>query len=663
MVSVSKGIPPALGAECTSRGVNFAVYSSRATRVELCLFDPAGREMSRHELQASADNVWHIGLPAEIAGPGTVYAYRVQGPFEPHAGQRFDGSVYLVDPYAKALVPGTLLSRVVGASQFDWEADRPPATPWRNSVIYELHVKGFTRLHPDVPPARRGKYLGLAEPAVIEHLKRIGVTAVELLPCQAFLTEQFLRERGLTNYWGYNSIAWFAPADAYAVEDATAEFKCMVKALHRAGIEVILDVVFNHTAEGNEAGQTLSLRGFDNSTYYRLVRENPGLYENLTGCGNTVNCANEHVRRLIIDCLRYWVEEMHVDGFRFDLATVLARDDDGFNERSAFFKAIRSYSSLAYVKLIAEPWDVGLGGYQLGHFPADWAEWNDRYRDSVRAFWRGDSGTIGEFAERIAGSSDIFRYRARKPYASINFVTAHDGFTLHDLVSYNDRHNLANLENNADGHNHNLSWNCGVEGPTDDAAILSRRERQMKNILATLFFSQGVPMLQAGDEFGRTQGGNNNAYCQDNEISWLDWSLRESHSRLLQFVAQLAQLRRKHGEFRRDTFFKGSARHQRSKDVSWLHARGAEMSAEDWNDPYLRSLGVKLASATAEHGAFLLLMNAGETAEFVLPAAAEGRRWSCGTDTARSFDATGGRIDVSGESYLLVTGSLALLEY
>ena len=496
---------------------------------------------------------------------------------------------------------------------------------------------------------------------VIEHLKSIGVTAVELLPCQSFVSEQFLLARKLTNYWGYNPIAWFSPANEYAVDDAVAEFKTMVKALHAAGIEVILDVVFNHTAEGGETGPLLSLRGIDNAVYYRLTPADLRGYENVTGCGNTVNCEHPQVRALIIDCLKYWVEEMHVDGFRFDLATVLARDANGFNANAAFFKALRAEPSLAYIKLIAEPWDVGPGGYQLGHFPPGWSEWNDKYRDLVRTFWRGDAGKIGEFAERFAGSSDVFRHNGRKPSAGINFVTAHDGFTLNDLVSYSERHNEANLEANTDGNGHNLSWNCGVEGPASDAAIVSLRRRQMRNFLATLFLSQGVPMLQAGDEFARTQGGNNNAYCQDNEISWVDWRLRGANHALLEFVQLLARLRRLHVEFRRETFLKGAASRAGVKDVRWLNMRGTEMATADWQDSSLRALGIWYGEHTGSAERLLLLVNAADSEQhFTLPPAPEQGPWIRLFDTA--LEGVGASSLGAAQSYALLPRSAVLLE-
>lgn len=662
MKIIHSGSPRPLGATWTKRGVNFSLFSSNATRVEVCLYDAAsGAEVARYDLPGRTGDIWHGLISPRRAGPGAHYAFRVHGPFDPPNGHRFDASVPLIDPYARELAAGPhLRSRVIDPS-FDWDGDRPPTVPWRDTVIYELHVKGFTRQHPAVPEKWRGTYLGLSVPQVIEHLKSIGVTAVELLPCQAFISEQFLTERNLSNYWGYNPLAWFAPANQYALEDPVVEFKAMVKALHAAGIEIILDVVFNHTAEGNETGPLMSWRGIDNSVYYRLRPDDRRFYENLSGCGNTVNCEHPRVRALIVDCLKYWVEEMHVDGFRFDLATVLGRDGNGFNAHAAFFKALRAESSLAYVKLIAEPWDLGLGGYQLGHFPAGWSEWNDRYRDTMRAFWRGDGGKIGEFAERFAGSSDLFRHNGRKPSAGINFLTAHDGMTLNDLVSYNHRHNEANLENNGDGHNNDLSWNCGAEGPTDDAAVTGLRRRQMRNFLATLLLSQGVPMLQAGDEFARTQGGNNNAYCQDNEISWVDWRLRTANYDLLEFARLLARLRRLHVEFRRETFLKGAASRTGVKDVTWLNVRGTEMTQSEWHHADLRALGVWIGEHTGSAEHLLLLVNAADSEQsFALPDAPAQGPWICLFDTAVGACAA----DSLGaiKSYSLKGRSMALLE-
>jgi len=659
---IQAGVPRPLGATWTKRGVNFALFSSHATRVEICLFDAVGgAELARHDLPGRTGDIWHGLIAPSGAGAGTHYAFHVHGPNEPEKGHRFDPTAALMDPYARQLSTGwPLRSRVIDGG-FDWEDDRPPANPWRDTLIYELHVKGFTQLHPAVPAEWRGKYLGLTVAPVIEHLKSIGVTAVELLPCQSFVTENFLRERKLTNYWGYNPIAWFSPANEYAAQDAVAEFKTMVKALHAARIEVILDVVFNHTGEGNESGPMLSLRGIDNLVYYRLMPQDKRFYENVTGCGNTVNCEHPQVRTLIIDCLKYWVEEMHVDGFRFDLATVLAREGTGFNEHCAFFKSLRAEPALAYVKLIAEPWDVGWGGYQLGRFPPGWAEWNDRYRDTMRAFWRRDAGKIGEFAERFAGSSDVFRHNGRKPTAGINFPTAHDGFTLWDLVSYNERHNEANLEYNTDGHNDNLSWNCGVEGPTQDAAVNRLRKRQMRNFLATLFLSQGVPMLQAGDEFARTQRGNNNAYCQDNDISWVDWHLRGANSDLLRFVQLLAHLRRRHVEFRRETFLKGAASRASVKDVTWLNVRGTEMTQGEWQDANLRALGIWFGKRNDSQGRLLLLVNAGDCAQtFSLPATPAYEPWIRQFDTA--LDTFQAKSLGHAPDYHLDVSSVALLE-
>jgi glycogen operon protein len=659
---IQAGLPRPLGATWSRRGVNFALFSSNATRVEICLFDAeSGAELERCDLPARTGDIWHGLISPRRACPGAHYAFFVHGPNDPAKGHRFDGRAALIDPYARELSRSAPLRSRVVDGVFDWAGDRPPANPWRDTVLYELHVKGFTQLHPGVPAEWRGKYLGLTVAPVIQHLKSIGVTAVELLPCQSFITEQFLSDRGLRNYWGYNSLAWFSPANEYALHDAVAEFKTMVKALHAAGIEVILDVVFNHTAEGNEAGPLLSLRGIDNSVYYRLMHQDKRFYENVTGTGNTVNCEHPLVRTLIIDCLKYWVEDMHVDGFRFDLATVLAREGNGFNEHSAFFKMLRAEPALAYVKLIAEPWDVGWGGYQLGRFPPGWAEWNDRYRDTVRSFWRRDAGKIGELAERFAGSSDVFRHNGRKPTASINFTTAHDGFTLYDLVSYNERHNEANLEGNSDGHNDNLSWNCGAEGPTDDAAVNRLRKRQMRNLLVTLFFSQGVPMLQAGDEFGRTQRGNNNAYCQDNQISWLDWHLRSVNSDLLRFVQLLAQLRRLHAEFRRETFLKGTTSRGGVRDVTWLNAGGIEMRQGEWQDGNLRTLGVWFGKNDNLQGRLLLLLNAGDAAQiFSLPAAPAGQPWIRQFDTA--LDGCEAMSLGQAHDYRLDASSAALLE-
>jgi len=661
------GSPVPLGATWTGQGVNFSVYSETATRIELCLYDDEARsEVARLELPARSGGIRHGFLPLPAGRAGLVYGYRADGPYTPGLGLRHNAAKLLIDPYARALagrfewhdalfgyareapddLPDTADSapfnykcRVVDPG-FDWSGDHAPAVPWRDTVIYELHVKGFTQRHPEVPEGIRGTYLGLAHPAAIGHLKRLGITAVELLPVQAFVNERFLVEKGLVNYWGYNPVAWFAPTDRYAVHDPVVEFKTMVRSLHAAGIEVIIDVVFNHTAEGNEFGPTLSLRGLDNRSYYRLGGDRRR-YQNHTGCGNTLAIGHAATRRMVLDCLRYWVQEMRVDGFRFDLAPVLGRDDDHFRADSAFFKAVRADPTLRYIKLIAEPWDVAADGYQLGSFPAGWSEWNDRYRDAVRAFWRGEAGLIGQFAERFAGSSDLFRHHGRRPTASVNFITCHDGFTLHDLTAYQHKHNESNLEQNGDGHDHNLSWNCGEEGPSSNPAVIELRERQMRNFLATLCLSAGVPMLQAGDELGRTQLGNNNAYCQDSPLTWMDWHLSRQRPGLIEFVRQLLLLRRQASGLRRDTFLKGSRRFDRPlKDVSWIHPQGREMSATDWQDPSARAIGVLIGQAFVDlngraSGHLCVLCNAGSRPErFILPAPNKEPRWSVLFDTS-----------------------------
>jgi glycogen operon protein len=661
VLPIEAGSPQPQGATWTGRGVNFAIFSSHATRIEMALFDAvSGAERVRYDLPGRTGDLWHGFVPAPGCSPGALYAYHVHGPDDAARGDRFDPSIALLDPFARQLSATLPLRSRVVHGQFDWGGDRRPAVPWRNTVLYELHVKGLTRLHPRVPEAWRGKYLGLTAQPVLDHLKSIGVTALELLPCQSFVSESFLRRRGLSNYWGYNSVAWFSPANDYAIDDAVLEFKTMVKALHGAGFEVILDVVFNHTGEGDETGPVLNFKGIDNSVYYRLLSDKRR-YDNLTGCGNTVNCEHPQVRSLIVECLKYWAQEMHIDGFRFDLATVLAREGGGFNERSEFFEAVRAEPSLEGVKLIAEPWDVGWGGYQLGKFPDGWAEWNDRYRDAVRSFWRRDAGRVGELAERFAGSSDIFRHSGRKPAASINFVTAHDGFTLCDLVSYDQRHNERNGEHNTDGTSNNLSWNCGIEGPSSDPSVDALRRRQMRNLLATLFLSQGVPMLQAGDEFGRTQQGNNNAYCQDNELAWIDWRLCDANQDLVQFVRLLGELRREHAELRRETFLDGTASTNGVKDVSWLHLRGGEMTQNDWQDFNLRTLGVLFSDRNnATHRLLSLFNAADEPCEFSMPAAGPGASWVCRFDTARAPD----RISALNFSqhYPLLAHSAVLLE-
>ena len=683
--AMSRGLPAPMGARWTGEGVNFAVFSAHAERVDVCLFDPAsGRETGRHRLPGRTGPVWHGFLPASLATPGTLYGLRADGPFSPLDGHRFNPARLLVDPAARALEgrlqPSPLLdddpddgprpedtaaflpkSRVVDPG-FDWQGVRAPAVPWRDTVLYELHVKGFTQRHSGVPPEWRGKYLGLTVPSVIKQLTSLGVTTIELLPCQAFATEPFLLERGLSNYWGYNPLAWFAPAPQYALRDAVTEFRQMVRALHAEGIEVVLDVVFNHTAEAGAGGRTLSMKGLDNASFYRLAAGDGRVYENHSGCGNTINAAHPAVRELILDCLRHWAGEMGVDGFRFDLATSLARTHAGFDPHAAIFGAIRSDPVLSYVKLIAEPWDLGPGGYRLGGFPAGWSEWNDRYRDTVRSFWRGDAGRVAALAERIAGSSDLFRVGGRRPQASVNYVTSHDGFTLADLVSYDGRHNEANLEGNRDGHQDNLSCNHGVEGPSDDPEIVELRARQMRNLLATLWLSQGVPMLQGGDEFGRSQGGNNNAYCQDNETSWVDWQRAAAPGGAdnARFIGALAALRRRRPELRRDTFFKGSPREGRQPDVRWLHPDGRDMQGDDWSDTGLRCLGMLLGAAEGQVGDLLLVLSAvGEDLQFRLPDDAAGR-WQRCLDTAAPWAPPGSWVD--GTVVGLRDRSLVVLE-
>ena len=618
------GQPGPLGATWDGEGVNFALFSANAERVELCIFDASGRhELQRIDLKTRTNDIWHGYLPQ--ARPGLLYGYRVHGRYKPQEGHRFNAHKLLIDPYARALAgeinwsdahfgyrigndladlsfdrhdsaSGMPKCRVIDPT-YNWGDDRPPGTAWQDTVIYELHVKGFTMAHPGVPPELRGTYAGLACAPVIEHLKRLGVTAVELLPVHAFAPDRHLVNKGLSNFWGYNSLAFFAPHLGYAATGCVSEFKTMVKTLHAAGIEVILDVVYNHTAEGNQMGPTLSLRGIDNASYYRLVTGDARYYMDYTGCGNTLDTSNPHALELVFDSLRYWVEDMHVDGFRFDLAVALTRGMTGMEMRSAFFQELSHDPVLSQVKMIAEPWDLGLGGYQLGGFPPGWGEWNDRYRDTMRAFGKGDAQALGEFATRFTGSSDLFDRSGRTPHASINFVTAHDGFTLHDLVSYNHKHNEANLEGNRDGADDNRSWNCGVEGHTDDPAVSKLRRRRKRSLLTMLLLSQGVPMLLAGDEMGRTQGGNNNAYCQDNGVSWLNWGIGPDDRQLLDFVQRLIRLRRAHPVLRQVTFFKG---HQVAaggvKDIMWLRPDGTEMDEEGWRQTSEPCLGIFLAS-------------------------------------------------------------------
>jgi glycogen operon protein len=622
--TVWPGRPYPLGATWNGEGVNFALFSQNAEQVVLCLFDAKGKhEVEQIALRERTGQVWHGYLPD--ARPGLLYGYRIHGPYAPEEGHRFNAHKLLLDPYAKAMVgpmhwsdaqfgyriggrgedlsfntrnsaPGMPKSQVVDTAFF-WGDDRLPRIPWHDTLFYELHVRGFTMRHSGLPPELRGTYAGLGCGVIIDYLKALGVTAVELLPIHYFTDERLLQDRGLHNYWGYSTLGYFAPNPRYAATDnPVAEFKSMVKSLHSAGIEVILDVVYNHTAEGNHLGPTLNFKGIDNAVYYRLSPEHPRYCMDYTGCGNTLNTAHPRVLQLVMDSLRYWVQEMHVDGFRFDLAAALARETNGeIDQGGAFMDVIQQDPVLSQVKLIAEPWDVGENGYQVGQFPVGWSEWNGKYRDVVRDYWRGESGLIGDLAYRLTGSADLYQHNDRRPPASINFITAHDGFTLYDLVSYNERHNEANGENNQDGESHNRSWNCGAEGDTTDPAILALRLHQRRNLLATLLLSQGVPMLLAGDEVGRTQRGNNNAYCQDNEISWLDWDISwlPENRQLLAFTQSLIQLRREHPTFRRRHFFRG-IHGDGVRDILWFNPDGREIDDEEWTHDYARCLGLYL---------------------------------------------------------------------
>jgi len=672
------GRPHPRGATWDGLGVNFALFSEHATAVDLCLFEDHGatRESARLRLPERTDHIWHGYLPD--VRPGQLYGYRVDGPYAPRDGHRFNPHKVLLDPYAKTigrpltwsdanlgyaggssrpdLDPDTVDNAAVAPlaavidSSFTWGDDRPPRTPWHDTIIYELHVKGFTWQHPDVPASQRGTYLGVSSDAALRHLNNLGVTAVELLPVHYHASDRHLVSLGLKNYWGYNSLAYFAPDVRYSSQPgrmaAVREFKMMVRALHAAGLEVILDVVYNHTAEGDHLGPTLSMRGVDNASYYRLLPGDSSRYQDFTGCGNTLNMRHPRVLQLIMDSLRYWVVEMHVDGFRFDLASALARELFEVDKLGSFFDIIQQDPVLSLVKLIAEPWDLGEGGYQVGNFPAGWTEWNGRYRDNVRRFWRGDSRQISELASRLAGSSDLYAQGGRRPYASINFVTAHDGFTLEDLVTYATKQNDANGESNRDGEANNLSANFGVEGPSDDPVIRAARARQVRNMIATLLLSQGVPMIVAGDEMGRTQQGNNNAYCQDNAISWIDWNLSGEQEALLLFVRLLVHFRQSHPVLRRRTFFQGHQMNgEHISDIVWLEASGNELSDATWNAPQLRAIGVLLAGdAIAEvtdrgepvrDDTLLVLLNAGETGvPFTLPAPDDGQSWQVEFDTA-----------------------------
>jgi len=694
---VRPGEPVPLGATWNGKGTNFSLFSEVAERVELCLFDEQGNQQAIALPERTAF-CWHGYLP--WVKPGQRYGFRVHGPWDPANGIRCNPSKLLLDPYARAItghvewgpelfpypMGGDDLQRddaddmarmpksVVVDERFDWAGDRRLQVPLHETVIYEMHVKGFTRRHPDVPEELRGTYAGLAHPAAIDHLTRLGITAVELLPIHHFVHESHQIEKGLRNYWGYHSIGYFAPHGEYASTGdgggQVAEFKQMVKALHAAGLEVILDVVYNHTGEGNHLGPMLCFKGIDNRAYYRVVEDDSRYYMDYTGTGNSLNMRHPHTLQLVMDSLRYWVQEMHVDGFRFDLASTLARELYDVDRLSAFFDIIHQDPVLANVKLIAEPWDIGAGGYQVGNFPVRWCEWNGKYRDTVRDYWRGEEQTLSEFANRLTGSADLYQDDGRKPYASVNFVTAHDGFTLRDLVSYNEKHNEANGEDNNDGESHNRSWNCGAEGPTDDPAVNELRARQQRNFLTTLLLSQGIPMIVAGDEMSRTQQGNNNAYCQDNEISWLDWDAADRG--LLEFTRRVIQLNREHPVFQRRRWFKGRPLHGKDvADVAWLRPDGRPMSEEDWQAGFVKSLAMFLNGDALrdldEDGnrltdtSFLLLFNAHhEPLRFTMPEASFGERWNVVVDTSAELGenpralAAGETVEVAGRAMLVL---------
>ena len=702
---VHPGFPYPLGATWDGSGVNFALFSEHAERVDLCLFEQPhpNHEVARIPMRDQTDFVWHARLPE--ARPGLMYGYRVYGPFDPAAGQRFNPAKLLLDPYAKAvsgrvqwsdamfgypLVGGDdrdlqrddtdnaadMPKSVVIETGFTWGDDRPPKTPWPNTVIYEAHVRGLTKLM-DVLPARlRGSYAALADHRVIRYLQDLGITAIELMPVHHFINDKRLVDLGLTNYWGYNSIGFFAPDAGYASATSPGamvnEFKTMVKTLHQAGIEVILDVVYNHTAEGNRYGPTLCFRGIDNQAYYRLDPDNPRFYVDYTGTGNTLNMLHPRVVQMIMDSLRYWVQDMHVDGFRFDLASTLARELHEVNRLGTFFDIIQQDPVLSQVKLIAEPWDLGEGGYQVGNFPLLWAEWNDRYRDNIRRYWRGDPGQLGELGYRLTGSSDLYARNGRRPHASVNFITAHDGFTLNDLVSYNEKHNQANGEQNRDGNNNNNSWNSGTEGETTDPAILELRARQMRNFITTLMISQGVPMVVYGDEIGRTQKGNNNAYCQDNELTWKPWSVTDAARDQLAWTRRMVAFRRNHPVLRRRDYFQGRPiRGKEVQDILWLGADGRPMTEPRWTDPNQRAIAFRLAGDAADlvdadgtrltDDNLLVLMNSwSEPVEFRLPSTPAHQPWVLAFDSARPGAHEGSQRLRSGSRYHLAARAIAV---
>lgn len=698
---VWQGRPYPLGATWDGNGVNFAIFSECAQAVELCLFDSPDQETetTKIRLTEQKDMVWHCYLPD--VRPGQLYGYRVHGPYDPANGHRFNPAKLLLDPYAKAIGrnlkwgdelfgyrigdPANDLSKddrdsapfaplgLVLDTAFTWGDDRSPRTPWHETVIYEAHVKGLTKLHPGVPEELRGTYAGLASQAAVDHLTSLGITAIELLPVFHHLNDRHLVENGRSNYWGYNTLSFFAPDPRYSSagssDETVREFKSMVRTLHAAGIEVILDVVYNHTCEGSQMGPTLSWRGIDNASYYRLS-DDPRYYMDFTGCGNTFKMREPRVLQFIMDSLRYWVTEMHVDGFRFDLASTLARELFEVDRLGAFFDIIHQDPILSQVKLIAEPWDLGAGGYQVGNFPSLWSEWNGKYRDCVRRFWKGDGGAVSEFATRLCGSSDLYEWSSRRPYSSINFITCHDGFTLNDLVSYNEKHNDANGEGNRDGASDNMSWNCGAEGPTDDPEVNALRQRQLRNFLATLFLSQGVPMMLAGDEIANTQHGNNNAYCHDSELTWLKWDLEDWQTSLLRFTQSVIALRKLNPVFQRQKFFQGRSIRGHESDIGWYSPDGSTMNDEAWNAGYVKCLGLYLSGEMVGevdrfgepvHGdSMLILLNAHyEEIPFQLPAPAENARWIPLLDTNHLPD-NGGEMK-AGTEYKLGGRSLAVL--
>lgn len=697
MAEVLEGRPTPRGATWDGQGTNFSLFSAHATKVEVCLFNETGdKEVERISLPEYTDQIWHGYLPG--IQPGTPYGYRVHGPYEPDAGHRFNPHKLLLDPYAYAhmgelqwnpalfgyqMESGDDLTFderdsapfmpkcTVVDQNFDWSGPRDRRTvPWDDTIIYEMHVRGFTKRHPGVPQALQGTYEGLATKEVLNYLQSLGVTSVELLPIHTFVNDSHLLEKGLTNYWGYNSIGFFAPDPRYAANrpDSVRECKEMIARLHDAGLEVILDVVYNHTAEGNELGPTLSFKGIDNASYYRLQPEQKRYYINDTGTGNTLNLSHPRVIQLVTDSLRYAVQQMHVDGFRFDLGTILAREPNGFDNQSGFLKVCSQDPVLATVKLIAEPWDCGPGGYQVGAFPPGWAEWNDKFRDDVRDFWRGElPATI--LAERLCASASVFNHQGRRPWACVNFIAAHDGFTLHDVVAFNEKHNEANGEDNRDGSSNNRSWNCGAEGLTDDAGINALRDRQMRNLMATLLLAQGTPMVLAGDEFGRTQGGNNNAYCQDNEISWVDWTLLDTRSTFFRFVQQLMAFRHRYPILRRNLFLTGQpGEHPDVRDVTWINASGVPMEEQHWHDTTLHCFGMLLDGRAPTTGlrqpgkdvTMLVLINGHhEPVEFTLPTCVGGSVWSLLLDTNLPENPSGGTFKM-GARYLLTDRSLVL---